>query len=66
MKILLITRFDDGRIFFIEGQGPAKIGNGTGNPGVFQGYPYPNPSLPTPTEWGMGFDGYGLRVIRDM
>ena len=26
------------------------VGNGTGNPGVFQGYPYPNPSLPAPAQ----------------
>ena len=38
------------------------IGSGTGNPGVFQGYPYPNPSLPVPSLWGTGFGGYGLRV----
>ena len=42
-----------------------QLGNGMGNPGVFQGYPYPNPSLPAPAQWGTGFDGYGLQVIRD-
>ena len=26
----------------------SRLGIGTGNPGVFQGYPYPNPSLPVP------------------
>ena len=35
------------------------LGIGTGNPGVFQGYPYPNPSLPVPVAGGTGFDGWG-------
>jgi hypothetical protein len=30
------------------------IGIVTGNPGVFQGYPYPNPSKPVPLGWGTG------------
>ena len=38
------------------------LGIGTGNPGVFQGYPYPYPSLPVPSHWGTVFDGYGCRV----
>jgi len=39
-----------------------RIGIGMGNPGVFQSYPHPNPSLSAPAQWGMGFDGYGCRV----
>jgi len=31
----------------------------TGNPGVFQGYPYPYPSKPVPATKGRGFDGSG-------
>jgi len=33
-----------------------------GNPGVFQGYPYPYSSLPVPAHWGTGLDGYGYWV----
>jgi hypothetical protein len=39
------------------------IGIGTGNPGVFPGYPYPYPSLPVPAHWGTGFCGYVSRVL---
>jgi hypothetical protein len=39
------------------------LGIGTGNPGVFPGYPYPYPSLPVPAHWGTGFCGYGSRVL---
>ena len=35
------------------------VGIGTGNPGVFQGYPYPDPSLPVPTARGTGLTGTG-------
>src|SRR6202522_2332258 len=35
------------------------IGIGTGNPGVFQGYPYPYPRKPVPVLKGTGFEGYG-------
>ena len=38
------------------------VGFSTGNPGVFPGYPYPNPSLPVPAARGTGFDGCGMRV----
>src|SRR5277367_4938447 len=43
---------------------------GTGNPGVFRGYPYPYPRKPIPQHWGTGFTGLGsgvrtgLRVLR--
>src|ERR1700678_2420816 len=36
-----------------------KLGIGTGNPGVFQGYPYPYPRKPLPMFKGTGFEGYG-------
>jgi len=39
------------------------LGNVTGNPGVFQGNPYPYPSKPVPVVAGTGFDGYGLWVF---
>ena len=35
------------------------VGIGTGNPGVFQGYPHPYPRKPVPVPKGTGFDGYG-------
>src|SRR5271168_1893146 len=35
------------------------LGIGTGNPGVFQGYPYPYPRKPVPVFQGTGFEGYG-------
>jgi hypothetical protein len=35
------------------------LGIGTGNPGVFQGYPYPYPRKPVPVFKGTGFVGYG-------
>jgi len=40
-----------------------QIGIGTGNPGVFQGYPHPYPRKPVPVRRGTGFDGcgYGFR-----
>jgi hypothetical protein len=37
--------------------------NVTGYPGVFQGNPHPYPWKPAPAATGMGFDGYGLRVL---
>jgi len=37
----------------------SELGIATGNPGVFPGYPYPNPSLPVPAARGTGFDGWG-------
>jgi hypothetical protein len=40
-----------------------SLGNAAGNPGVFMGNPHPYPSKPTPAATGMGFDGYGLRVL---
>src|SRR5271168_4832056 len=36
-----------------------ELGIGTGNPGVFQGYPYPYPGKPVPVFKGTGFEGYG-------
>ena len=35
------------------------IGIVTGNPGVFQGYPYPYPDKPIPTNKGKGSCGFG-------
>src|SRR5271155_5732832 len=37
----------------------SQLGIGTGNPGVFQGYPYPYPGKPVPVFQGTGFEGYG-------
>ena len=37
------------------------VGIGTGNPGVFQGYPYPYPRKPVPVPRGTGFNGYRFR-----
>jgi hypothetical protein len=34
-----------------------RLGIGTGNPGVFQGYPYPYPRKPVPVFKGTGFTG---------
>jgi len=36
-----------------------QLGIGTGNPGVFQGYPYPYPRKPVPVFKGTGCEGYG-------
>src|ERR1700678_2635250 len=36
-----------------------QLGIGTGDPGVFQGYPYPYPRKPVPVFKGTGFTGYG-------
>jgi hypothetical protein len=36
-----------------------RLGNVTGNPGVFPGNPHPYPWKPVPTATGVGFDGYG-------
>jgi len=41
----------------------SHVGIGMGNPGVFQGYPYPHPNKPIPAHWGAVFDGYGCRVV---
>jgi len=48
-------------IFLVTAQGripddwhPMELGIGTGNPGVFQGYPYPYPRKPAPMPKGMG------------
>ena len=38
------------------------VGNGTGNPGVFQANPYPYPSKPVPTYAGTGYLPAGVRV----
>ena len=35
------------------------VGIVTGNPGVFQGYPYLYPRKPVPVPKGRGFDGLG-------
>ena len=55
---------EDESIKLIEFPYP-KLGNITGNPGVFQPYPDPNPPKPIPrarvrvfTGWGHGFDGF--------
>ena len=40
------------------------VGSSTGNPGVFRGYPYPNPSLPVPAVWGTGLSVMGSRVMQ--
>jgi hypothetical protein len=40
------------------------VGIVTGNPGVFQGYPYPYPSIPLPFVVGPGFNGLGSGVMR--
>ena len=40
----------------------SHLGIGTGNPWVFQGYPYPYPSLSVPAHWGTGLTRYGYRV----
>ena len=37
----------------------SELGIVTGNPGVFQGYPYPYLRKPTPAPKGTGFDGLG-------
>jgi hypothetical protein len=42
------------------------VGIITGNPGVFQGYPYPNPSIPVPVSRGTGLSVHGLRVFAYM
>jgi hypothetical protein len=42
-----------------------QLGIITGNPGVFQGYPYPNPSKPVPLGWGTGLSVHGLRVLHE-
>jgi hypothetical protein len=39
-------------------------GIATGNPGVFSGYPYPNPGLSVPGTTGTGFYRYGLGLVR--
>jgi hypothetical protein len=36
-----------------------RIGNVTGNPGVFRGNPHPYPWKPAPVATGTGFYGYG-------
>ena len=36
-----------------------RIGIGTGNPGVFQGYPYPDPTKTRTRRQGKGFSGLG-------
>ena len=38
------------------------LGNGTGNPGVFQANPYPYPSKPVPAYAGTGYLPAGVRV----
>ncbi len=40
----------------------SPLGNVTGNPGVFQGYPHPHLWKPIPTTTGAGFGGYGSQV----
>ena len=35
------------------------LGIGTGNPGVFQGYPYPDPTKTRTRRQGKGFSGLG-------
>ena len=41
------------------------LGIGTGNPGVFQGYPHPYPRKPVPVSKGTGFDGYGYGFCKN-
>ena len=51
---LFLENFIEASVIYAE-----AVGIGTGNPGVFQGYLYPNPSLPVPAAMGTGFDGWG-------
>jgi hypothetical protein len=41
------------------------LGIGTGDPGVFQGYPHPYPRKPVPMPKGMGFGGYRYRFCQN-
>ena len=41
------------------------LGIGTGNPGVFQGYPHLYPRKPIPMPRGMGFDRYGYGFCKN-
>jgi len=41
------------------------VGIGTGNPGVFQGYPHLYPRKLVPVPKGTGFDGYRYRFPKN-
>ena len=38
-------------------RGQSSVGNGMGNPGVFQANPHPFPCKTAPAHMGAGFDG---------